>query len=79
LKRSLLENFLRDGPPSGDPREGLQELKYLVLSSRVDADGDGMVSFNTIYEIVILIKRMAVTVPNLPLADSPRHPTYANR
>ena len=43
LKRSLLENFLRDGPPS-DPREGLQELKYLVLSSRVDADGDGMVS-----------------------------------
>lgn len=44
LKRSLLENFLRDGPPNGDPREGLQELKYLVLSSRVDADGDGMVS-----------------------------------
>jgi cell cycle arrest protein BUB2 len=47
LKRSLLENYLRDGPPSGDPREGLQELKYLVLSSRVDADGDGMVSFHT--------------------------------
>lgn len=44
LKRSLLENFLRDGPQSDNPRDGLQELKYLVLSSRVDADGDGMVS-----------------------------------
>lgn len=44
LKRSLLENFLRDGPQSDNPHEALQELKYLVLSSRVEADGDGMVS-----------------------------------
>lgn len=43
VKRSLLENFLRDGPQSSNPNEGLRELKYLVLSSRVDADGDGMV------------------------------------
>jgi cell cycle arrest protein BUB2 len=34
---------LRDGPQSSNPHEGLRELKYLVLSSRVDADGDGMV------------------------------------
>lgn len=44
VKRSLLENLLRDGPQSSNPHEGLRELKYLVLSSRVDADGDGMVS-----------------------------------
>lgn len=43
VKRSLLENLLRDGPQNGKSREALQELKYLVLSSRVDADGDGMV------------------------------------
>jgi cell cycle arrest protein BUB2 len=43
LKRSLLENLLRDGPQNGNPQEALQELKYLVLSTRVDADGDGMV------------------------------------
>lgn len=43
LKRSLLENFLRDGPQHGKPHESLQELKYLILSTRVDADGDGMV------------------------------------
>lgn len=43
VKRSLLENLLRDGPQNGKTREALQELKYLVLSYRVDADGDGMV------------------------------------
>jgi cell cycle arrest protein BUB2 len=43
IKRSLLDNLLRDGPQSANLHEGLRELKYLVLSSRVDADGDGMV------------------------------------
>lgn len=43
LKRSLLENMLRDGPQNGYTHEALQELKYLILSTRVDADGDGMV------------------------------------
>lgn len=43
VKRSLLENLLRDGPQNGKTHEGLQELKYLVLSTKVDADGDGMV------------------------------------
>lgn len=43
VKRSLLETLLRDGPHNGKTREALQELKYLVLSTRVDADGDGMV------------------------------------
>jgi cell cycle arrest protein BUB2 len=38
-----LENLLRDGPQNSNPHEALRELKYLVLSSRVDADGDGMV------------------------------------
>lgn len=45
LKRSLLENMLRDGPQNGNTHEALQELKYLILSTRVDADGDGMVWF----------------------------------
>lgn len=43
LKRSSLENLLRDGPPNGDVAGGLKELRYLILSSRVDADSDGMV------------------------------------
>ena len=43
VKRSTLESFLRDGPLNGNLLEGLQELRYQVLSSRVDADADGMV------------------------------------
>lgn len=43
LKRSLLESLLRDGPQQGNVQEALQELRYLVLSTRVEADGDGMV------------------------------------
>lgn len=44
-KRSTLDNLLRDGPPNGNVEEGLQELRYLVLSNCVDSDSDGMVRF----------------------------------
>ena len=43
VKRSLLESYLRDGPLDGNLAEGMQELRYLVLSTRVEADVDGMV------------------------------------
>lgn len=43
VKRSVLESLLRDGPPNGNVMEGMQELRYLILSTRVDADADGMV------------------------------------
>jgi hypothetical protein len=43
VKLRLHHPLQRTDDLHGDPREGLQELKYLVLSSRVDADGDGMV------------------------------------
>lgn len=43
IKRSVLESLLRDGPQNGDVDNALKELRYLVLSTRVEADGDGMV------------------------------------
>lgn len=43
VKKSGIEILLRDGPPNGNLLEGLQELRYLILSTRVDADNDGMV------------------------------------
>lgn len=43
IKRSVLETLLRDGPQNGDVEDALKELRYLVLSTRVEADGDGMV------------------------------------
>lgn len=42
-KRSSLEILLRDGPSGENLDENLKELRYLILSSRVDADNDGMV------------------------------------
>jgi cell cycle arrest protein BUB2 len=42
-KRSGLDTLLREGPPGGNIAVGLQDLRYLVLSSRVDSDSDGMV------------------------------------
>ncbi|KAJ5219393.1 uncharacterized protein N7498_001492 [Penicillium cinerascens] len=63
LKRSLLENLLRDGPQNGRTPEALQELKYLVLSTRVDADGDGMSPYR-IYLWLILLH-----VPPFPTDD----------
>lgn len=38
-----MESYLRDGPLDGNLAEGMQELRYLVLSTRVEADVDGMV------------------------------------
>ncbi|KAJ5855475.1 uncharacterized protein N7529_009419 [Penicillium soppii] len=77
LKRSLLENFLRDGPPSGDPREGLQELKYLVLSSRVDADGDGMSPYRIYLWLILLDIPPMPTDDYLALIHRGRSPAYA--
>lgn len=42
-KRSGLDALLRDGPPGNNVAMGLEELRYLILSARVDADSDGMV------------------------------------
>ncbi|KAJ5996027.1 hypothetical protein N7499_012168 [Penicillium canescens] len=77
LKRSLLENFLRDGPPNGDPREGLQELKYLVLSSRVDADGDGMSPYRIYLWLILLDIPPMPTDDYLALIHRGRSPAYA--
>ncbi|KAJ5139506.1 hypothetical protein N7448_002914 [Penicillium atrosanguineum] len=63
LKRSFLENLIRDGPQHGNTQEALQELKYLVLSTRVEADGDGMSPYR-IYLWLILLH-----VPPLPTDD----------
>ncbi|KAJ5245857.1 hypothetical protein N7468_000840 [Penicillium chermesinum] len=77
VKRSMLESYLRDGPPHGKVREGLQELKYLVLSSRVDADSDGMSAYR-IYLWLILLNIPAVRTDDyLALIHRGRSPAYS--
>ncbi|KAJ5086133.1 hypothetical protein N7532_010904 [Penicillium argentinense] len=63
IKRSLLENLLRDGPQNGKTHEGLQELKYLILSTKVDADGDGMSPYRIYLWLVLL------NIPPVPTDD----------
>ncbi|KAL2813620.1 rab-GTPase-TBC domain-containing protein [Aspergillus cavernicola] len=61
VKRSLLETLLRDGPPQqGNVEEALQELRYLVLSTRVEADGDGMSTYRVYLWLILL------DIPPLP-------------
>lgn len=54
MKRSLLESYLRDGPLDGNLAEGMQELRYLVLSTRVEADVDGMVCSYVLYMVKVM-------------------------
>ncbi|KAL4802693.1 rab-GTPase-TBC domain-containing protein [Aspergillus unguis] len=60
LKRSLLEALLRDGPQHGNIQEALQELRYLVLSTRVEADNDGMSTYRVYLWLILL------DIPPLP-------------
>lgn len=77
-KRSNLENLLREGPPTGKLAEALHDLRYLVLSARVEADSDGMVSqVCTFCETVLLMLRCYLTMifalvnaPHLSVAGS---------
>ncbi|EKV05320.1 Mitotic check point protein (Bub2), putative [Penicillium digitatum PHI26] len=77
LKRSFLENLLRDGPQSSNPHEGLRELKYLVLSSRVDADGDGMSPYRIYLWLALLDIPPMPTDDYLALIHRGRSPAYA--
>ncbi|KAL5335114.1 rab-GTPase-TBC domain-containing protein [Aspergillus crustosus] len=60
VKRSLLETLLRDGPQHGNAQEALQELRYLVLSTRVEADSDGMSTYRVYLWLILL------DIPPLP-------------
>ncbi|KAJ9199757.1 hypothetical protein DTO166G4_5923 [Paecilomyces variotii] len=76
LKRSSLENLLRDGPPNGDVTGGLKELRYLVLSSRVDADSDGMSPYRIYLWLALLDVPALPTDEYLSLVHRGRSPAY---
>ncbi|KAJ5893278.1 hypothetical protein N7495_004969 [Penicillium taxi] len=76
IKRSLLENFLRDGP-GGNTQEGLQELKYLVLTAKVEADGDGMSAYRIYLWLVLLNVAPLPTDDYLGLVHRGRSPAYS--
>ncbi|KAJ5542574.1 hypothetical protein N7535_004996 [Penicillium sp. DV-2018c] len=76
VKRSLLDILLRDGPQSANLDEGLRELRYLVLSSRVDADGDGMSPYRIYLWLILLDVPAMPTDDYLALIHRGRSPAY---
>lgn len=75
-RRSVLETLLRDGPPNGNLLEGLQELRYLVLSARVDADTDGMSPYRIYLWLALLDIPPLPTDEYLSLVHRGRSPAY---
>ncbi|KAF9893314.1 hypothetical protein FE257_011744 [Aspergillus nanangensis] len=76
VRRSILESLLRDGPQQGDVAEGLQELRYLVLSTRVDADNDGMSTYRIYLWLGLLDISPVPTDDYLALIHRGRSPAY---
>ncbi|KAE8350203.1 TBC-domain-containing protein [Aspergillus coremiiformis] len=76
IKRSILETLLRDGPQQGNIREGLQELRYLILSTRVEADADGMSSYRVYLWLALLDIPPVPTDEYLSLIHRGRSPAY---
>ncbi|RJE18142.1 mitotic check point protein [Aspergillus sclerotialis] len=76
VKRSVLESLLRDGPQNGNIMEGLQELRYLILSTRVDADADGMSTYRIYLWLALLGVPPVPTDDYLSLVHRGRSPEY---
>ncbi|KAL1999706.1 hypothetical protein VTN02DRAFT_4137 [Thermoascus thermophilus] len=77
VKKSGIEILLRDGPPNGNLLEGLQELRYLILSTRVDADNDGMSPYRIYLWLTLLNIPPLPTDEYLSLVHRGRSPAYA--
>ncbi|PTU23412.1 hypothetical protein P175DRAFT_0432868 [Aspergillus ochraceoroseus IBT 24754] len=76
VKRSLLETLLRDGPQQGNVQEALQELRYLVLSTRVEADGDGMSTYRVYLWLILLDIPLLPADEYISLIHRGRSPAY---
>ncbi|OJD13294.1 hypothetical protein AJ78_06236 [Emergomyces pasteurianus Ep9510] len=75
-KRSGLDALLRDGPPGDSIAGGLDDLRYLVLSSRVDSDSDGMSPHRIYLWLALLNVGPLPTDEYLSLVHRGRSPAY---
>jgi cell cycle arrest protein BUB2 len=62
-RKSSLEVLMRDGPPGGNIEQGLSDLRYHILSSRVEAGKEGMSDYRCYLWLALL------NVPALPTDD----------
>ncbi|KKK18003.1 hypothetical protein AOCH_006407 [Aspergillus ochraceoroseus] len=70
------QTLLRDGPQQGNVQEALQELRYLVLSTRVEADGDGMSTYRVYLWLILLDIPLLPADEYISLIHRGRSPAY---
>jgi cell cycle arrest protein BUB2 len=75
-RKSSLEVLLRDGPPSGNVEQGLSELRYQILSSRVEAGKEGMSDYRCYLWLALLNVAALPTDEYLDLVHRGRSPAY---
>ncbi|KGY14795.1 hypothetical protein PABG_12289 [Paracoccidioides brasiliensis Pb03] len=75
-RRSSLDILLRDGPSVDGMAASLQDLRYLVLSNRVDSDGDGMSPHRIYLWLALLNIAPLPTDEYLSLVHRGRSPAY---
>lgn len=75
-RKSSLEILIRDGPPSGNVEQGLSDLRYLILSSRVEAGKEGMSDYRCYLWLALLNVASLPTDDYLALVHRGRSPAY---
>jgi cell cycle arrest protein BUB2 len=75
-KKTSLDILLREGPPRGDIAEGLQDLRYLVLTDGVGSNADGMSSLRIYIWLILLSAPVLKTDDYLSLVHRGPSPAY---
>ncbi|KAI9885203.1 MAG: Sulfate permease 2 [Watsoniomyces obsoletus] len=76
-KNMTLDALLRDGPRNGNIKEGLECMRYQVLSNGVGSDHDGMSSLRIYVWLVLLCAPPIPTDDYLALVHRGPSPAYA--
>lgn len=75
-RKSSLEILVRDGPPGANVEQGLSDLRYHILSSRVEAGKEGMSDYRCYLWLALLNVASLPTDDYLALVHRGRSPAY---
>lgn len=75
-RKSSLELLIREGPTNGHIEQGLTDLRYQILSSRVEAGKDGMSDYRCYLWLALLNVGPLPTDAYLALVHRGRSPAY---
>jgi cell cycle arrest protein BUB2 len=75
-RKSSLEILLRDGPPGGNIEQGLGDIRYHILSSRVEAGKEGMSDYRCYLWLALLNVSALPTDDYLALVHRGGSPAY---